>query len=117
MWLGGKNFGAIKKSTETKLNEVTEVENSRYKATGLNTGLNPTFVNKTAKNGSDNLGGFLTAVKKNQLLRFERPNSKTSEIYDVLQRLKKSGCVCVPKDKTNSTRVIKIEDYKRWVSD
>ena len=49
--------------------------------------------------------------------RFERPNRKTSEIYDVLQRLKKSGCVCVPIDKTNSTRVIKIEDYKLWVSD
>ena len=25
--------------------------------------------------------------------------------------------VFVPKDRTNSPRVIKIEDYKRWVSD
>ena len=49
--------------------------------------------------------------------RFDHPNRKTSEIYDVLQRLNKSGCVCVPTDKTNSTRVIKIEDYKRLVSD
>ena len=32
-------------------------------------------------------------------------------------RIEKSGCVCVLTDKTNSTRVIKIEDYKRWVSD
>ena len=31
--------------------------------------------------------------------------------------MKKSGCICVPTDKTNSTRVIKIGDYKRWVSD
>ena len=49
--------------------------------------------------------------------RFDHPNRKTSEIYDVLQRLKKYRCVCVPTEKTNSTRVIKIEDYKRWVSD
>ena len=49
--------------------------------------------------------------------RFERTDKKTSEIYEVLQRLKKSRCVCVPTDKTNSTRVINIEDYKRWVSD
>ena len=31
--------------------------------------------------------------------------------------MKKSGCVCVPTDKTNYTRVIRIEDNKRWVSD
>ena len=38
-------------------------------------------------------------------------------MYDVLQEVKKSGFVCVPTDKTNSTRVIKTEDDKRWVSD
>ena len=32
--------------------------------TGLNTGLKPTFGVKTAKHGSDNLEGFLKAVKK-----------------------------------------------------
>ena len=32
--------------------------------TGLNTGLKPTFGVKTEKHGSDNLKGFLTAVKK-----------------------------------------------------
>ena len=48
--------------------------------------------------------------------RFDRQNRKTVEIYNVLQELKKSGCVCVPTDKTNATRVIKTEDYKRWVS-
>ena len=48
---------------------------------------------------------------------FERQNTKTKEFYDILQRLKKSGSVCVPTDKTNSTKVIQIEDYKRWVSD
>ena len=91
-------------------------------ATGLNTGLNPTSGIKKAKNGSDNIEGFLTAVGKTLLKedfkrrRFERPNRKTSEIYDVIQILKKYGCICVPTDKTNSTRVIKIEDYKRWVS-
>ena len=30
--------------------------------------------------------------------------------------MKKSGCVCVLTDKTNATRAIKIEYYKRWVS-
>ena len=92
-------------------------------ATGLNTGLNPTFGIKKAKHGSDNLEGFLTALGKILLKeafkrrRFQRPNRKKSKIYDVLQRLKKSGCVCVLTDKTNSMRAIKIEDYKRWVYD
>ena len=92
-------------------------------ATGLNTGLKPTFGIKTVNHGSDNLEGLLTALGKTLLKeafkrrRFELPNKKSSEIYNVLQRLKKSGCVCVPTDKTNSTRVIKNEDYKRWVSD
>ena len=63
MWLGGKNFGAIKQSTETELNEVIK-ENYRFMATGLNTGLKPTFGVKTAKQGSDNLEGFLTTVEK-----------------------------------------------------
>ena len=106
-----------KQSTETELNVVIEEENSRFVATGLNTSLNPTFGIETSKNGSDNLEGFLTVVKKTLLKkafkhrRFERPNKKTSEIYDVLQRLNKYGCVYVPTDKINSTRVIKIEDY------
>ena len=62
--------------------------------TGLNTGSKPTFGVNTAKHGSDNLKGFLTAVEKTLIKeyfkrrRFERPNKKTSEIYDVLQRLK-----------------------------
>ena len=92
-------------------------------ATGLNTGLKPTSGIKTAKHGSDKLEGFLTAVVKTLLKeaferqRFERPNRKTSEICNVIQRLKKSWCVCVPTYKTNSTRVIKIDNYKRWVSD
>ena len=113
-----------KQSTETELQEVNdEEEDSRFKATGLNTGLKPTFVLKTMKHGSDNLEVFLTAVEKTLLKeafkrrRFERQNKKTKEIYDILQRLKKSGYVCVPTDKTNSTRVIYIEDYKRWVSE
>ena len=86
-------------------------------ATGLNTVLKPTFGVKTAKHGSDNLEGFLTAVEKTLLKeafkrrRFDRQNRETVEIYDVLQELKKSGCVCVPEDKTNATRVKKIEDY------
>ena len=102
-----------KQSTETEVNEVIE-ENSRFITTVLNTGLKPTFGIKTVKHGSDNLEGFLTALVKTLLKeslkrrRFERPNRKTSEIYDVLQRLKKSGCVCVPTENTNSTRMIKI---------
>ena len=102
-----------KQSTETEVNEVIE-ENSRFMTTGLNTGLKPTFGINTEKYGSDNLEGFLTAVEKPLLKedfkrgRFERPNRKTSETYDVLQGLKKSGFVYFPTDKTNSTRVIKI---------
>ena len=49
--------------------------------------------------------------------RFERQNKKTRGIYDILQRQKKSGSVCVPTDKTNSIRVINIDDCKIWVSD
>ena len=85
-------------------------------ATGLNTGLKPTFGVKTAKHGSDNLEGFLISVGKTLLKetferrRFDRQTRKTVEIYDVLQELKESGCVCVPADKTNATRVIKIEE-------
>ena len=30
--------------------------------------------------------------------------------------MKQFGCACVPTDKTNSTRVIKIDDYKLWLS-
>ena len=47
-------------------------------ATGLNTGLKPTFWVNTAKHESDNLEGFLTAVVKTLLKeafkhqRFER---------------------------------------------
>ena len=108
-----------------ELQDVNEEEEeySRCKATSLDTGLKPTFGIKTANNGSDNLEGFLTAVEKTLLKeafkrrRFERQNTKTKEIYYILQNLKKPGAVCVPTDNTNSTKVIQIEDYKRWVSD
>ena len=96
-----------KQSTEMELQDVNEEEeDSRFKATGLNTGLKPTFGFKTVKHGLDNLEGFLTAVEKTLLKeafkrrRFERQNTKTKEIYDILQRLKKSGSICVPTDKT-----------------
>ena len=58
--------------------------------TRINTGLKPTFGVKTAKHESDNLEGFLTAVGRTlpkeafKCRRFERPNRKTSEIYDDL---------------------------------
>ena len=110
-----------KQSAKTDVNEEIE-ENPRFMATGLNTGLKPTFGIKAEKHGSDNLRGFLTAVGKTILKeafkrrRVERPNRRTSEIYDVLQELKKPGCICVPTDKTNSIRVMNIEDYKCWIS-
>ena len=84
-----------KQSSEHEVNEVIE-EDSRFMATGLNTGLKPTFGVKTAKHGSDNLKVFLTAVGKTLLKvafkrrRFERQNRKTVGIYDVLQELKTS---------------------------
>ena len=70
-----------KQSTEPKENEIEE--KSRFMATGLNIGLNPTFGVKTAKHGSDNLEGFLTAVGKTLLTEafkrrhFDRQNKKT----------------------------------------
>ena len=73
---------------------------------------------KTAKHESDNLEGFPAAVVNTllgeafQSRRFERTNKKTREIYEVLQKLNKSGSVCVPAYKTNSTRVIQIEYLK-----
>ena len=45
------------------------------------------------------------------------PEQKNSWNLRRPSRIEKSGCVWVPTEKTNSTRVIKIEDYKRWVSD
>ena len=92
-----------KQSAKTELNELNkEIEESRFMATGLNTGLKPTLGLKTTKHGSNNLEGFLTAVGKTllkeafQRRRFERPDKKTREIYQVLKKLKKSGSVCVP---------------------
>ena len=77
-----------KQSTEPE--EKKTEEESRFMATSLNTGLKPTFGVKTAKHGSDNLEGFLTAVGKTLLKealkrrRFDRQNRKTVGIYDVL---------------------------------
>ena len=82
-----------KQSTEPEASEEIE-EESRFMATGLNTGLKPTFGVNTAKHGSDNLEGFLIAEVKTLLKeafkrrRFERQNRKKVEIYDVLQELK-----------------------------
>ena len=55
-----------KQSTKPEGNE-TEEEKSRSMATSLNISLKSTFGVKTAKHGSDNLEGFLTAVGKNLL--------------------------------------------------
>ena len=91
--------------------------------TGLNTSLKPKFGIKDAKHGSENLEGFLTAVEKILLeeafqhRRFKRLKNKTKEIYKFYQKLKKSGSVCFPTDKTNSTILIQIKDYKWCVSD
>ena len=47
---------------------------------GLNTGLKPTFGIRTAKNGSDNLKGFLTLVGKpsqRRLSNADAPNAQS----------------------------------------
>ena len=54
--------------------EVIEEANSRFTATGLNTGFNPTFGIKTANHGSNKLDGFLTAVGKHSSRRFSKSN-------------------------------------------
>ena len=51
-----------KKSTKKELPE--EEEDTRFKDTGLSTGLKRTFGLKTENHGSKNLEGFLTAVEK-----------------------------------------------------
>ena len=51
-----------KQSTENKLNELNEEEESRFMATDLNTSLKPTFGIETVKQGSDNLEGLLMVV-------------------------------------------------------
>ena len=54
-----------KKSTKTELNELNEeTKESIFMATGLDTGLKPTFGIKTAKYGSDNIEGFLSEAEK-----------------------------------------------------
>ena len=79
---------------QTELNYINKEENSRFISTGLNTGLNPNFGINSLKHGSDNPKFLLTAMKKTLLKEAfkrqcsERPNRKTSEIYEVLQRLK-----------------------------
>ena len=45
------------------------------------------------------------------------PKQENQKIYKVLQKLEKYGSVCVSTNKTNSTRVIEIKNYKRWISD
>ena len=63
--LTNKNDQVYIYSTETELQDVNEEEEDfRVKATGLETGLKPTFGIKTAKHGSDNLEGFLTAFER-----------------------------------------------------
>ena len=70
-----------KKSTKNELPE--EEEDTRFKTTGLSTGLKPTFAPKNAKYVSDNHEGLLTVSEKSLLKeafrrrRFERPNKKT----------------------------------------
>ena len=46
----------------TKKESPEEEEDTIFKATGLITGLNPTFGVKTERHGSNNLEGFLIAV-------------------------------------------------------
>ena len=61
-------WGVQNQSTKTDLDELNEEnEESRFMSTGLNPGLKPTFDLETAKHGSDNLEGFLTAVRKTLL--------------------------------------------------
>ena len=91
-------------------------------ATSLSIGLKPISGFRSAKHRSKNIEGFLTASRKTLLKEafwhehFEWLNMNTRDIYKGLQKLKKYGSVCVTTDKTNSTRVIQIKDYKRWVS-
>ena len=79
-----------KQSTEPEVNEFIE-QNSRFITIGINNGLKPKIGVNTVKHGYDNIEGFLTAVGKTLLKedfkrqRFERPNKKTSDIYEVLQ--------------------------------
>ena len=52
MWSGGKNFGATK-NDQPKI-KISEEEETRFEAIGLNNGLKPIFGLKTANHGSEN---------------------------------------------------------------
>ena len=57
-----------KQSTKTELNELNEeTEETIFMATGLNTGLKPTFEIKTAKHRLENIEGLITAVERTLL--------------------------------------------------
>ena len=88
----------------------------------MSTCLKPIFGLKPAIHVSDNFEGSLNIRRKTLLKeafwlrRFERPNKKSREIHEVLQKLKKYGSVCVTIDKTKCTSVIQVEEHKWWVS-
>ena len=92
-------------------------------STGLNTSLKLAFGINTEKHVSDSIKGFLNSGGKNppqggfQMPTLWTPEQVNKRNLRSSSYIEKSGSIYVPTDKTNSTREINIEDYRRLVSD
>ena len=88
---------------------------------GLNTSLKPIYGLKTDRHVSKNLDSFLSTVEITPLkeafrrLKFGQPNRKTRYIQEIIHDMKNSKTVWVPTDKTNSTCLVFVTNYQRWV--
>ena len=90
---------------------------------GLKTGTKPEKVNLSAPRASEEVEAFLTKLMKTLLDRAEK--IKTYETEDLrsvaIKELQKSlqqddRVAVVPTDKTNSFRVVLVEDYIKWIN-
>ena len=111
--------------TESDNSSVETTNSSIHSANSLNTNLKPKNKSKNAPPGTPALEAFfkeLEALLFNRLDRYydEKTNEKaktstSSNINQLLGNLRKTSKVAVPTDKTNSFKIIEIEDYKSQV--
>ena len=77
-------------------------------------------INKTAPRGSKELESFLDALQR-EVFHNLRLNPRTSDlsqrVHSLLHQLRRDDCdlVPIPTDKTNSFRLVKVEDYIGWM--
>ena len=90
---------------------------------GLKTGTKPEKVNLSAPRASEEVEAFLTKLMKTLLERAEKIKTHETEdlrsvaIKELQQSLQQDDRVAViPTDKTNSFRVVLVEDYIKWIN-